>query len=552
MSKTVDYRVKFRKIRHVIKNTVFGKNIFQIFFRVYLFVIMLGAVLLYTNLTHKSWDIPNTISLGTHKYTFWNALFIACSAFTNTGLTCFNISDFYNFWGQFIIFTLIWLGGIGIISLFYVFWNLFRKSDNLKLNHIILLQSERGTTKLNDTFRSIRFSIVFIMCIQIFFGFIFSLWLYWMPVHYQDFDYIGETNIKISYDVSEYINAHGNYSVAIWQGMFCSFTSMNNAGFDIFEQNISIAAFRNDWNIIFQLITIIEIIIGGIGYPLMFDIYEKIRLKRLNITHRFTLFSKVCLISYFAILIIGLIFAYGFEFGAPNTSSIWSESMYWPNGVSITGIHNDDIINHKYWGNHELLNKCWAIFYNTVSTRSAGITTIDQGLFTMGTQIIYILMMFIGGSPSSTAGGIRTTTFVVLLAAIISAVRGRSNTSIFKRNIPRITVIKSFLIFFFGVLLISISTLVIMYTRTVESPNVGISEYSNFDYLSCLYEVASAFGTVGFTMGITAVASPFGLFILVLCMFVGQLGVSNTLLLWVKKIPFSRDINYVEEDIRIG
>ena len=550
MSKTTDYRARFRKIKRVIKNIIFGKNIFQIFFRVYLFIIILGSILLYTNLTHDSWNIQNNSSIGTHKYTFWNALFIACSAFTNTGLTCFNISDFYNFWGQFVIFTLIWLGGIGIISIFYVFWNLFRKSDNLKLNHIILLQSERGTTKLSDTFRSIRFSIVFIMCVQIFFGFIFSFWLYGMPIHYQTFENIG-SNTRISYDTpSLYISAHGNYSVAIWQGMFCSFSAMNNAGFDVFEQNISIAAFRNDWNTIFQLITIIEIIIGGIGYPLIFDIYEKIRLKRLNLTHRFTLFSKVCLISYFAVLIVGLIFAYGFEFGAQNTSAVWSENRKWADGISIVGIHNN--LDHKYWGKHELFNKCWAIFYNTVSTRSAGMTTIDQSLFTIGTQTIYILMMFIGGSPSSTAGGIRTTTFVVLLAAIAATIKGRSNTSIFKRNIPRITVIKSFLILLFGILLIAISTLVIMYTHTVETPNIEIIKYFEFNYLSCLYEVASAFGTVGFTMGITTVASPIALVVLILCMFVGQLGVSNTLLLWVKKIPFSHNTNYASEDIKIG
>ena len=538
MSKVSDKNIKIRKFLRILKNVFLGKTIFNLFFRVYIFLILIGAIFLYTPLTHSSWEIPNQTVEGTHPYTFWDALFIACSAFTDTGLTSVNISVFFNFIGQIIIFLLLWFGGIGIISLFFVIWNFFRRNDSVKLQQIILLQSERGTTKLNNTFRSIRFSVLFIILVQIFFGLIFSFWICWMPVHLQGILDLGN-NTTITYDLPEYISARGNYGLAIWQGMFCSFSAMNNAGFDIFEQGLSLSAFKNDWNVIFQLITMIEIIIGGIGYPLIFDIYEKIRLRKMNIKYKLTLFSKVCLVSYFVILAIGLIFSYSFEFGAKNVGHL-----------TLMSVNNTP--TQKYWGNNETFNKCWSILYNTISTRSAGFSTIDQKLFTTGTHSIFVVMMFIGASPSSTAGGIRTTTVVVIFATVIAIIRGRTNVSILKRNIPKNTVISSFVVFFVALFLVFLSVIIVMYTPTVENPNIQIGSLPQFNFMTCLYEVSSAFGTVGLSTGITALASPAALVALVICMFVGQLGVSNSLLSWTKKISLGKNINYAQEDIRIG
>ena len=534
---------KRKNVGKIIKNIIVGKTIFQFFFRVYLFTILIGALILYSGCTHSEWTIRNTITAGTHPYTFWNALFIACSAFSNTGLTCFNIDSFYNFWGEFIIFLLIWLGGMGIISLFYVIWNAFKDPKDVKFNQIILLQSERGTTKLGNTFKAIRFSVLFVMCVQVFFGFIYAFWLCWMPIHTQgsvDHGY----SAQITYDIpGEFVESYHNFTRAFWQGMFTSFSATNNAGFDLFEQNFSLAALRNDWNVVFLFFVTLEIIVGGIGYPLIYDIYTKIKLKRLNLKHKLTLFSKVCLVSYFAILGIGLICSYGFEFGAVNTSDL-------PSKISFVSICNDE--THKYWGNCETFNKCFAVFFNTVSTRSAGLSTIDQRLFTLGSKSIYIVMMFIGGSPSSAAGGIRTTTFVILLATIFATARGKTNTSLFKRTIPKDTVIRSYLVFGFGLATILLTALIVLYSPTVETPGIRVCEIPQFTYTACLYEVASAFGTVGYTMGITAIASPVILIFFIFCMFVGQLGVSNTILLWVRKTSLNREINYIEEDIRIG
>ena len=543
MDKIEDKKVKAKKVGKILKQFFIGNNIFHIFFRVYIFVIILGGVLLYVPWTHSEWTIPNVTTEGTHPYTFWNALFIACSAFTNTGLTCVNVSTFFNFAGQFVIFILIWLGGVGIISLFYVLWNFFKKGDEVKMNQIIMLQSERGSSKLSNTFRSIRFSVVFIIVVQIIFGFLMSFWLCWMPVYVQGTTDLGN-NVSITFDTPQLVSSYHNYPLALWQGIFCSFSAMNNAGFDIFQQNISLSAFRNDWNVLFQLMTMIEIVLGGIGYPLIFDVYEKIRLKRKNIHYRFSLFSKVCAVSYVLVFVIGLSISFGFEFGAPNTGNMLS------NNATLMSINN--IPGCKYWGNNELFNKCWALVYNATASRSAGFSTFKQCLLTVGSQTSFNIMMFIGASPSSTGGGIRTTTLAVILATLIATIRGRTNISLFKRNIPRKTVANSFLVFFVSLVLVFVCAVLVMYTPNVENPTQRIGNVFKINIMSTLYEVTSAFGTVGFTMGITAISGPFALVILIICMFVGQLGVSTSLLAWVRRVSFGKNIQYAEEDIKIG
>ena len=536
----IDSRVKKRKFWKSFKNIIFGKNIFQVFFRIYLLTILVGAIFLYTPLTHSDWNIK--IMGYEREYTFWDALFLSCSSFSNTGLSMLTISSFFNIFGQIVLLFLIQVGGIGLVSLAFVLWNLFKKEDEVKMNQIIMLQNERGTTKLNSSFKSIRFSVYLIITVEIIFGFLMSFWLCWFPVHAQsELSIIGK-NVTITYDQDALIEANGNYGLALWQGMFCSISAINNAGFDIFESDCSLAAFRNDWNIIFQLFTMIEIIIGGIGYPLIFDYYEKIRHKRKGLKYNTSLFTKVALCSYLGVLLIGLAISYTYEFCVPGNETLVSlpNEFVLENGQTI-----------KVFGEHPTFNKCWIIFYNTVSTRSAGFSTIDQHVFTKGTMLNYIVMMFVGGSPSSTAGGIRTTTLMVIIAAFISTFKGRSHTTLFKKTIPNETVKNSFLAFILGVFIVILVSIIIYYLPTSNPVEQPIYK-QDWDLVSVLYEVSSAFGTVGLSYGVTSLTSSYGLVAIIVCMFIGQLGVSTSLLAWFKKIPTTQEIKYSTEDIKIG
>ena len=249
MEKSRSKKARARKVVRVLKRIFLGNSLFQLFFRVYLLTIILGAVLLYIDASHPGkWLISDTGSTE-HQYTFWDALFLSCSAFSNTGLTSVVVGNFYNFFGQFVIFALIGLGGIGIISLFFVIWNLFKKADEVKLNQIMLLQNERGTNKFSSSFRSVRFCVFFIIIVEIIFGLLMSLWLCFYPTH----EVVEDSSQILTYtDPANFIPSYHNYGNAIWYGMFTSVSAMNNAGFDVFKSSASVAAFRNDWNVIFQ------------------------------------------------------------------------------------------------------------------------------------------------------------------------------------------------------------------------------------------------------------------------------------------------------------
>ena len=503
---------------------------FQIFFRVYLLTIILGAVLLYIGPSHPGqWTISDT-GASEHKYTFWDALFVSCSAFSNTGLTTVCVGNFYNFFGQFVIFALIGLGGIGIISLFFIFWNLFKKADEVKLNQAILLQNERGTNKISSSFRSIRFCVFFIIIVEVIFGLLMSFWL----CFYKTYPIDPNSGTLVFIDPNaQPIECYHDYATALWYGMFTSVSAMNNAGFDVFKSSTSLAMFRNDWQVVFQAMTMILIIVGGIGYPIIFDLYEKQRYKKLGLKYRFSLFTKVASLSYLLVFIAGLAVAFGFEFGAQSPSTLMGSTNY--NGE---------------WGDSEMFNKTWAIVYNTVVTRSAGFSTVNQNLFTIGTQVNFSILMFIGASPSSTGGGIRCTTMAIMVLAVCQMIRKRQNVSVFHKKIPQETVRNAFIVFAVGLGLVILTSAVILYL-----PKYGggrISDIEGMTFIKVLYEVSSAIGTVGLTMGITAQVHWVGLLFLILLMFIGQLSISGTLLSWFKRLPAAKDIQYSEEDLRIG
>jgi Trk-type K+ transport system membrane component len=97
--------------------------------------------------------------------------------------------------------------------------------------------------------------------------------------------------------------------------LFCSISAINNAGFTIFHQSSSLAAFRNDGNAFFTFLVIVELVFGGIGYPLIFDVIEKVKYRKLKQRYKFSLFTKVALLGFVFVSVLGLAFSFGFEYG---------------------------------------------------------------------------------------------------------------------------------------------------------------------------------------------------------------------------------------------
>lgn len=501
-------------------------------------LIIVGSLLLWAPVSLQNNGYMSVIeadgTLQWNNYYFYDALFIACSAITDTGLSPAVISYTFTGFGQAVILILIEVGGIGLMTIIFLLWHMMRPKKNINLNQIIMLQAERGNEKIAGTYKSLKYSVLFIIILEILFGFLMAFWLCWMPVYNQ----VSSGNVYgLSHDSLIHISAYHQFWTALWQGMFTSVSAINNAGYDIFTGGFSMASLRSDWNVVFQLWVIIEFVIGGIGFPLIYDLIEKIKAKHKGVKYQLSLFTKLALTGYLVVTIVGLAFAYGFEYG--YTDLISGTNAY--GGGYFDVAHYQSV--HGEFGKNEEFNKVWAIFFNTMSTRSAGFSTVNQTILSPGSQWTFIILMFVGASPSSTAGGIRTTTLMIIIWTAISKISGKENIVMFNRKIPDKKVRDALLVTVVATIIVALFSIIVFYCAP---------DNSQYTVLQSFYEVSSAFGTVGLSMGFTSSINAYGLFFLIIIMFVGQLGVSSTLLSWTKKNPKGNLVHYPEEDVRIG
>ncbi|MDE5952774.1 MAG: hypothetical protein K2G48_01485, partial [Malacoplasma sp.] len=235
-------------------------------------------------------------------YNFLQAIFTSASAFTNTGLTIVSsIGSDFSIFGQFVVFVLIEVGGFGYASLFYLLGKMIRKISKKDLFSTSLLNIERGGTKVSDSSKMI-VKIFFIMIIfQLIFTFVLSGFFYLTPLYEQQswenlisrlspnatFDIgsfkgitlqqikdVGNDNLfSLTFDNTEniLIPTHNDYGKSFWYAMFISCSSINNAGFDLFGST-SLQLLRNDYGIPIQFIVLILVFLGGIGFPVLYDI----------------------------------------------------------------------------------------------------------------------------------------------------------------------------------------------------------------------------------------------------------------------------------------
>ncbi len=440
-----------------------------------------------------------------YEWDFLSSLFTASSSFSDTGLTVVNVAADYNFLGQLIIAILIEIGGFGIITFKVMFFIFIGKK--LTLKDRLLAQGERGSTTLGGTIQLIKSGFIFLIVIEI----IATIALFG-PFYFYKVPDSEINNLNI-------IPEH-NFLLSLWSSIFCSISAINNAGFDIIGKS-SLAPYNKLY--IIQFIFMLEFIIGGIGFPTFYDILRKIKSKYNKTPARLTLFTKLNLITYAAVSIVGLIFVFS------------TEGTY--HGA-------DGVLETSTSGFNFFMN----IFFNVMSTRNAGFSTIDCGLFRNSSKFIMSIMMFIGSAPSSTAGGIRTTTLSVIILTIFSVFKNGEVTA-FKKQIPSETVKKSSAVFILSIVLLLLSTLI---TLSIYE-NSTDAVYGGFSYIDILFLYSSAFGTTGLStlstenmLGLTTISK----IILILLMIIGQIGISNVLSMF--KVKNKKEYKLVEENLMIG
>ncbi len=273
----------------------------------------------------------------------------------------------------------------------------------------------------------------------------------------------------------------------IYYGIFHSISAFNNAGFSLFSN--SLMPFR--YNIIVNFVVISLIILGGIG----FLVIDEIILFRLKKIKRLSIHTKIVLYSSISLIIFGTIFIFLLE--------------------------RNGILQHQGFFKDLLVS-----LFQSVTTRTAGFNSIDISYMHSSTLFLFVILMFIGASPSGTGGGIKTTTAFVVFMSIYSYIRGEKEVIAFGRKISEDIVKRAFVIF-------SLSSIFVVLA------SFTLSDLEHFSFLSVLFETVSAISTVGLSVGtnlsLSAHFSDVGKFIIIILMFVGRIGIFTFSIALLKK-----------------
>ncbi|PPE04964.1 potassium uptake protein KtrB [Entomoplasma ellychniae] len=506
-------------------------------FLIYLLIVLVGGLFL---------SIPGFVKSDKFQWDFITAVFTAVSAFSDTGITISNAAQDYTLLGQIVLLILIEIGGIGVLTIKIVIFIIINKK--ISLDDTIIAQSERGGSVKSSTIEMIKDGFVFISFVQIISAAIlFFLFFYLKPSEFSDNMALIDGEYK-TVDLSV-VSPYKNFSQSFWFSIFHSTSAINNAGFDIVSGN-SLQPYNvnNAHHYSIQIVFLMEWVIGGLGYPTYHDIKKKIKAKNTGEKVRFSLFTKLNFWVYIPLLILGPLAVYFSEFAHKDTSLIFNNYSYEVDPLTGQAINIKSLVSKT---NTAVIMD---VIFNTTSCRNAGFSTVPMNDFNSSSKLLLSTFMFIGSAPSSTAGGIRTTTFAIIILSTIALIRNNQHTSAFRKTIPAENVRRSFAVFFISVFIVFM-TLFGIYVDSYSSFTTKVSLQTNDDsVIKLLLLITSAYGTVGmnpFTQNQMLTFGTLSKLLLLLCMFLGQLGVSNTLLAFIKP---SRKTNskFLDEDVTIG
>ncbi|WP_102716593.1 TrkH family potassium uptake protein [Paenibacillus castaneae] len=383
-----------------------------------------------------------------HAIPFIDALFMSASATCVTGLTVLSPGIHLSSFGQVVMILLVQIGGLGFMTMATLFALLFRKRISFRERLVLKESMNYGQTE--GIVRLIRKVLLYALVIELTGAFLLSVYFMTeMPV-----------------------------SKAVYFGVFHSISFFNNAGFDLFaqfpERAGSLIHYVEDPFI--NIVSMLLIFFGGIGFIVISEIvtFPKNR--------KFSLHSKVVLSVTGILTVFGAIVILMLEFSNPDTLEPLSAS-----------------------------GKVLGSFFQSVTARSAGLSTIDPSSLREVTQFFLILLMFIGAGPGSTGGGIRVTTFAILIGAMIAMIRGRDDVILFRFRIAKQQIHQAIMF-----------TMIAFTIICTAAMALSITERGSF--LAILFEATSAYCTVGMSAGLTDHITDIGKIILILLMFVGRLG----------------------------
>ncbi len=429
----------------------------------FMLIILLGGTIL-------SMPISTTNGQGTK----WvDGIFTAGSAVCVTGLVVNDVSQVYNVFGKSMIMILIQIGGLGVLTISSLFIILVTQKISYHSKKVV--QEALNYNKLFDVHQYIKKAVLTVIIIEL----------------------IGTVLLFMEF-IKQY-----NFRRALFYALFHSISAFCNAGFSLFTLNLE--TFKNSYIINLTIPSLI--ILGGLGFATLLNVFSKIRNRKIKLT----LNTKVVLFISFFLIIIGTVLTLIIEYKNPDTLG----------KLSIT-------------------DKVFASLFQSVSTRTAGFNTIPIGVLAVPTVFLYILLMFIGASPGSTGGGIKTTTFGLVIMGIYGTLTNKTDLEIGKRRISWEVFNRATAIVSIAILYVS---LIVFLLTIIEK---------NMDFLSILFETVSAFATVGLSRGITPNFSDVSKWLIIITMFVGRVGPLTVALFLSASTKKIGNVRYPTENILVG
>lgn len=387
---------------------------------------------------------------NTRGCSFVDAIFTSTSAVCVTGLIVKDTPNDFTLFGQMVILLLVQFGGLGYMTSATIIFLLIGKKigigERLIMKEALNVISVEGIVKFTRG----------VLGFSLFFELTGTLIL--------------TARFLRDFEIKD----------AFLYGLFHSVTAFNNAGFSLFSDNL--VRYRGD--IVVNLVITTLIIIGGIGFIVISDLY---RFQRREVT-RLLQHTKIVLATTAILITAGAALIYIFEISNPHT-----------------------------FGAMTLKERVLTSYFSAVTPRTAGFNTLNYPLLRTETLFLTIILMFIGASPGGTGGGVKTSTFTIMIASLFTTIIGFRDVVLFKRRVPSEVVSKSFLIVTLAAIFCTVVALYIIRTEDIK-------------YLDAMFEVTSAFGTVGLSIGdggvrsLSALFTATGKLLISLSMFVGRLG----------------------------
>ncbi len=420
-----------------------------------------------------------------HPVPYVDALFTSTSAVCVTGLVVADTGTVYSLFGQIVIILLIQIGGLGVMTMMSLVFLLVGK--RFTLSERMVIKESFNEFDLSGMVKVILKVLKVTMVTEL----------------------LGAALLAVRF-IPEF-----GVDKGIYFSLFHAVSAFCNAGFDILgpvsAPYASLAMFADDPLVIITISLLI--VFGGLGFMVISQLFSPTRIKT---TQSISRHAQLVLVTTGVLIVAGMAAVFLFEQNNPKT------------------------IGNMGFGD-KMLNS----FFQSVTPRTAGYATFDQGALLPATKFIVIVLMLIGASPAGTGGGIKTTTFAIVLMFLWASMLGKRDVTMKDRRIATETVRRALTIMLMAVLLVGAASLAMM---GIEGQRGGLFKSENI-----VFEVASAFGTVGLTTGITPLLSTASRLILIFMMYVGRVGLLTLVVaLAMRSRKDDANIRYPEERFMVG